>query len=285
MPSLLKSIRSRGYPVALALLSAPAMAAAAPQTVTDTAIVLPSYAETADRVIAAPMIVDAVVRSTARITGAEAVNVPPGFQRLYVTADVQALIRGTETIPARIGYLVDVATDARGRVPNLRRQRVMLFARLIPGRPGEVQLVRRDGQQPWTAGLDQRVRGIVGELLAAGAPPAITGLGNAFHVPGSLPGEGESQIFVLTATGAPVSLSILRRPGEQRRWSVSLGEIVDQAAEPPARDTLLWFRLACGLPAELPAASLAADSAATAAVARDDYRFVLQSLGPCPLRR
>lgn len=285
MRKLPRPARHARYFVALALFAAAPALPAMAQTVTDTAEILPSYAETADRVIGAPMIIDAVVRSTAKITGAEAASVPAGMQRLYVTADVQALIRGTQTVPARIGYLVDMPMDARGRVANLRRQRVVLFARAIPNRPTDVQLIRGDSQQPWSAGLDRRVRGIVGELLAANAPPAVTGLGNAFHVPGSLPGEGETQVFVLTETGAPVSLSILRRPGEQRRWSVSLGEIVDQAAEPPPRDTLLWYRLACGLPAELPASSISADSPETAAIARDDYRFVLQSLGNCPVRR
>ena len=33
--------------------------------------------------------------------------------------------------------------------------------------------------------------------------------GSRFHVAGSLPGEGETQIFVKTADGRPISLSIL----------------------------------------------------------------------------
>ena len=70
--------------------------------------------------------------------------------------------------------------------------------------------------------------------------PAI---GNAFHVAGSLPGEGETQMFLTTADARPVSLSILRRPGEQPRWAVALAEIVDEAAGPPQRDTFLWYRL------------------------------------------
>ena len=111
--------------------------------------------------------------------------------------------------------------------------------------------------------------------------PAITGLGNAFHVPGTLPGEGETQIFVQTATGAPISLSILRRPGEQRRWAVALGEVVDDAAAPPPRDTLLWYRLACGLPRMLPPTSVESEDPANAATAREDYAFVLQQLGAC----
>jgi hypothetical protein len=106
-------------------------------------------------------------------------------------------------------------------------------------------------------------------------------VGAAFHVPGSLPGEGETQIFLQTVDSRPVSLSILRRPGEQPRWSVSLGEIVDEAAGPPARDTLLWYRLACGLPASLPTTTTADLDPAAAAVAREDYAFVLTALGPC----
>src|SRR5207253_7979853 len=100
-------------------------------------------------------------------------------------------------------------------------------------------------------------RRIAADLVAADTPPTITGIGNAFHVPGALPGEGETQIFLTTADNRPVSLSILRRPGEQPRWAVALSEIVDEAAAPPARDTLLWYRLACSLPAALPAASTA----------------------------
>ncbi len=69
---------------------------------------------------------------------------------------------------------------------------------------------------------------------AADAPPRITGIGRAFHVPGSLPGESETQIFLQTADDRPISLTVLRRPGEQPRWSVALTEIVDEAAAPPA---------------------------------------------------
>jgi hypothetical protein len=81
-----------------------------------------------------------------------------------------------------------------------------------------------------------------------GAAPRITGIGRAFHVPGNLPGESETQIFLQTADSRPVSLSVLRRPGETPRWAVALSEIVDEAAVPPAPGTLLWYRLACTLP-------------------------------------
>lgn len=241
----------------------------------------PKYADVATLVLRAPVIVDATIRSAERLKGPEAAGVAAGYARLYVQADVANLIRGAESVPARIGYILDVVPDARGRVPKLRKLRVLLYARAVPRSAGQIQLAGLDGQREWTPALDALTRSITTEVLAPDAPPRITGIGNAFHVPGSLPGEGETQIFLTTADGRPVSLSVLRRPGEQRRWAVALSEIVDEAAGPPRRDTLLWFRLACSLPARLPDMALAAMEADNAAAARDDYQFVLRSLGGC----
>ena len=245
----------------------------------------PGYADLADLVLASPVIADATIRSATRIKGAEATGLAPGLTRFYVEADVAALIRGAAGLPPRVGYLVDVAPDARGRVPKLKKARVLIFARTVPGSPDQLQLSAPDAQLAWTPPLDARVREIGRAALAADAPPAITGVASAFHVAGSLPGEGETQLFLRTADQRPVSLSILRRPGERPRWSVALGEIVDEGAGPPARDTLLWYRLACDLPAALPAESVASLEPADAAIAREDYRFVIESLGPCGRKR
>ena len=243
---------------------------AAAQLVAESGVVLPPYAQIADRVVGAPAILDVRIRSATRIKGPEAANVAAGHQRFYVEADVLALIRADAPLPARVGYVVDVPLDARGRAPKLNKRRVLLFARPVAGQPTMIQLTTLDGQRDWSAELDALIRRIAREVVAPDAPPAITGLGNAFHVPGSLPGEGETQIFVQTANGAPISLSILRRPGEQKRWAVALGEIVDDAAAAPPRDTLLWYRLACGLPRALPATSLADAEPENAAAARED---------------
>lgn len=241
----------------------------------------PHYADLADLVLAAPLIVDATIDSTVRIKGEEALGVAPGMARFYVNADVIALIRGTTGIPKKVGYLVDVPIDSRGDTPRLKHLRVLLFARPVANRPDQLQLVAPDAQRPWSPAADAMVRQIAREAVAPDAPPVITGVGNAFHVPGTLPGEGETQIFLATADGSPVSLSILSRPGQQKRWAVALSEIVDAAAAPPAPDTLLWYRLACALPPQLPESSLEGADPANAAKAREDYRFVLRSLGPC----
>ncbi len=100
-------------------------------------------------------------------------------------------------------------------------------------------------------------RRIIQETISPDAPPEVTGIGNAFHVTGDLPGSGETQIFLTTADNRPVSIGIQRTPGEQPRWSVALSELVGEGAVPPARDTLLWYRLACALPPALPDSSVA----------------------------
>jgi hypothetical protein len=263
-------------------LSAPPFAASKPtQNQASAPAVLPGYATVAGQVLGAPLIIDARIRSAVRIKGAEAANTAPGRARFYIEADVGALIRGSNGVSQRIGYVADLPLTARGREPKLKKQRVLLFARPVAGRPDQVQLTGLDAQRDFSPELDAQVRGIAREVVAADAPPAVTGVGNAFHVPGSLPGEGETQVFLQTANGAPVSLQILRRPGEQPRWSVSLGDIVDESAGPPQPNTLLWYRLACGLPRELPAQSLESADPANAAIAREDYATVLAALGPC----
>lgn len=270
-------------PRSLALLLALAAPAAAQQGPPSPPVVPAAYAyaDLADLTLAAPVIADAVVRSTTRLKGADLAGVAPGRTRLYVEADVTALVRGAGGLPPRVGYLLDVTPDWRGRLPALKKARVLLFARPAPDTPGQLQLVAPDAQLTWTPDADAAVRGIARAALGPDAPPRLTGVREAFHVAGALPGEGETQVFLSTADRRPVSLSVLRRPGERPRWAVALSEIVDEAAAPPPRDSLLWYRLACSLPPALPPASIAGLAPADADAAAADYRFVLAQLGPC----
>jgi len=239
-----------------------------------------SYTRFADLVVAAPTIVDAAIHDVIVLKGPQVAGVQPGFARVYITADVAALIRAPGALPPTIGYIADVPLDARGRIPKLRKLRVLLFAR--PAREaGQIQLVSLDGQQPWSPEADALTRRIATDLVAANAPPAITGVGHAFHTPGALPGEGETQIFLATADGSPISLNVVRTQGEPPRWSPSIGDLADPNAQPPEHGTLLWYRLACGLPPAIPDASLDGVEPADAAAAREDYKVVLDSLGRC----
>ena len=240
------------------------------------------YADLADLALAAPVVAQVQVVRASALSRREAPDVAPDKRRFLFTADVMTLIRAPGQMPAQVSWLADLPNDARGRPPRIaRRTEYLLLAAATPGRPGELRLITPDAQLPYDPATAEQLRAILREASAPDAPPRITGIGRAFHVAGSLPGEGETQIFLQTADDRPISLNILRRPGEQPRWAVALSEIVDDAAAPPAPRTLLWYRLACTLPAQLPPQSLSEAQPDEVEAIRADYRVVIQGLGPC----
>ena len=239
------------------------------------------YADLADLVVVAPMIVRATVRDVIAIDPERVVNPVPGMQRSYIEAETKALIRGSTGLPETIRYVVDLPTDARGRVAKWKKRDVLLFAQPVAPGSGDLQLSAPDGQLEWTADREARVRAIAREAVADGAPPRITGVQSAFHVPGTVIGEGETQIFLATESGAPASITILSREGQEKVWAVSLTDIVDEAARAPRRDTLLWYRLACSLPRRLPEAAIQDGPAQNVSAARRDYDLVVRELGNC----
>ncbi|AUW60376.1 hypothetical protein C1T17_16225 [Sphingobium sp. SCG-1] len=245
-------------------------------------MVLPpsSYADLADLSAVAPVVLIGEISSVIPLKPVQAPGVAAGYRRAFITTKAAGLIRGEGGVAPTLSYLYDIPLDARGKLPKLKKRRVLLFAR--PGaRPGEIQLVAPDAQIDWSPEREATVRSIVSELLSAKAPPKIIGLGDAFHVAGTVQGEGETQMFLRTDSGEPVSLSIVRRPGEEPKWAVALGEIVDEAAATPKPGTLLWYRLACGLPSALPPAAVRTLAVPDAEAARADYQLVVDGLGPC----
>ena len=240
----------------------------------------PTYADLADLALAAPVVAHVRVRDADTLSEREAPTVPEGYRRFLVEAEVVALIRAPGGLPARVSYLVDLPNDARGRAARLRdRTELLVLASAVPGPPDELRLIAPDAQLPYSAAAADSLRAILGEAASAAAPPRITGIGRAFHVPGSLPGESETQIFLQTEDDRPISLTVLRRPGERPRWAVALGEMVDNSAAPPEPETLLWYRLACTLPASLPRQSLSDASPEEARAIAADYRLVIEGLG------
>lgn len=265
---------------ALLILSVPASAQESPPSPAST------YADLADLSLPAPVAAHVRVTRATRLKDEQAAGVPAGRTRFYVEADVVSLIRGPSGMPATLRYLAELPNRADGKAPKLaKKSEHLVLGSPVPGRPDELRLAAPDAQVPWSAAAGDQVRRILSEASAAGAPPRITGIGRAFHAPGALPGESESQIFLQTERGDPVSLSVLRRPGEQPRWGVALGEIVDDSAAPPAPGTLLWYRLACSLPRALPEQSFAGVETGQRRAVAADYALVLERLGPCQRTR
>ena len=248
---------------------------------TNPLVTAPSYAALADLADASEIVLRAQVRRVAEVEPERAPGLAPGQARLYIEARTAALIAGNAPVGESLRYLVDVPLDSRGKVPRLKKADVLLFARSVPGRPGEIRLVGEGAQMLWTEATEARLRPILRELAAADAPPRVTGVRDALSVQGNLVGESETQLFLDTASGDPVSISVVRRPGQEPVWGVSWTEIVDQAARPPQPATLEWYRLACFLPARLPdEANLSRDPEARQR-ADLDYAFVMAQLGAC----
>jgi len=244
-----------------------------------------TFVDLAELVEAAPTIAIVEIADQATVEPERSPGLASGDVRLYLEARTEALLAGRSAVGESLTFLADRALDPRGRAPRLRKQRFIVFATTVPGRPGQLQLVDPKAMFPAEPVLTERVRSVIAAVAANDLPPKVTGVRDVISVPGNLVGESETQMFVETASGAPVSLSVIRRPGMEPSWGVSWSEIVDASARAPAPETVEWYRLACGLPAELPADAFLQEEGRSRQQAREDYRYILQQLGPCERTR
>ena len=244
-----------------------------------------SYADIADLVVVSPLIVDTTVRVVTKIPLEQSVGVPISVQRLLIVADVGALLRGNDGVAGQVRFLLDVPKDAKGKIPKLKKRRYFLLGNKAAGLPGTIRLSRPDALIEWSAGNDALLRAVTKEAVIIDAPQAINGLTSAFHSPGTVIGEGETQIFVEAKSNQIYSLSVFSQPGAPKRWAVSTGEVIDESASAPQPGSLLWYRLACGLPQTLDPKLVETNDGENAMKAQADYRFIIQSLGPCDRKR
>lgn len=244
----------------------------------------PTYADLADLALPANVVVRAQVRKAAALKPEQSPGLATGKVRVYIEARTTALLTGPD-LGESIRFLADVPLDSRGKAPRLNKADVIVIGHTVPERPGELLLSAPDAMLPYSVASEQRLRAILTEKLSPDAPPTIRGVREAMHVAGNLAGEGETQVFLATEGRRPASLSIVRRPGQSPSWGVSFSEIVDQAARPPAPETLAWYRLACFLPSSLPERANISESASDRQAARDDYALAMDNLAPCTRTR
>lgn len=256
----------------------PAFAAPLPPTAGIAAL---SYSDLADLALTGQIVAGVTVAKAERLKGELAPGLTPGKARFLIEATTGMLLRGSDGMPGAVSYIVDVPLDAKGKAPKLKKKRFIVIANRVPSRPLEIRLTSPYSSLDWTQFNESRLRSILTEATSESSRLIITGVGNAFYVPGAIPGESESQIFLTTSDNRPISLTILRRPGEQPQWAVALGDMIDDNAKAPPRETLLWYRLACFLPQRLPGRAIAALSENYANAVREDYRLVLTQLGAC----
>ncbi len=269
-------VLSAGFLYGILTSYAPAQAAAPPPLPEAPTV---SYAYLADLVTGSQTVARLKVKYVKVVPAERVPGLAADRARFFVEAETQALIRGETVVARKVSFLID-GPAARARKPGLAGRIFLAFARTT-GQINQLQLVNSGALVEWSAANEALARKVIADATAAGATPALIGITSAFHSSGAVLGEGETQIFLQTANGTPISLSIVRRPDEQPQFSASLGEIVDDAASLPPAGTMLWYRLACGLPEKLPVRALQGVSAADSAAARNDYAAFRQALAPC----
>jgi len=259
----------------------PLMAGASAQT--DSVPVQPpvaTYADIADLADSSSVVLRAEVRKMVRVEPERAPGVRAGWGRYYIEARTRAMLTGASPQGESLRYLVDMPLDSKGKPPSLKKKQVILFGAAVPGHPSDLRLSAPDAQLAWDPQLEGRVRSVLTEFLAPDSPPRITGVREAIHVPGTLAGEGETQIFLSTANESAAAITVRHSPGAPDSWGVSFSEVAGDGT-PPAPASLAWYRLACFLPNALPKRANLSDTPINRARADADYRMVLGSLGRC----
>lgn len=274
-------LRVFGVFVAFALAGSHASFARADEPFTQN--VVPAYADLADLTESSPLVILGEIRAVIPIAPPVAGQTRARF---YVEARGLEALRGVMPAGQELRYLADIALDAKAKPVIGKKAKVLLYARAVTGGNGELQLVAADAQLGWDAALEARVRAILADFSSPSVPPRITGISMALYQQGDLAGEGETQIFLNTANGAPAAIIVQHKaapagaPGAVR-WTVSFSEVVDASGEPPVTQTPAWYRLACSLPAMLPAAANVGETQEAKDHALGDYLMVVRELGAC----
>ncbi|MGD9664270.1 MAG: hypothetical protein AB7U34_03560 [Novosphingobium sp.] len=241
-----------------------------------------TYADLVDLADEASDIAVIKIRKQAILEPARSPGLRPGYARAYIAGQVQQPMRGSLAVKQSVRYLVDIPALSDGSTRSLKGEQVAVFAREVPGKPSDLQLVSPYAQIPASAGMLQQLQTILDEMAAPDAPPRVRGVRDIISVPGNLTGESETQLFLVTDSQEAPLVSIVRRPGMAPQWGVAWGELVDGTGGPPAPNTLAWHRLACSLPPHIPAGANLGASEEAITQARADYALILRALGPCP---
>jgi hypothetical protein len=150
---------------------------------------LATYADFAALVEQADVVALVEVRDQALVEPARAPGLAPGQARLYIEGRTQALLAGRAALGESLTYLADVPLDAKGKAPKLKKQRFLVFADSVAGRPGELRLVGPSAQVPATPETEQLARTVIAAFAAADVPPPVTGIRDVMSVAGNLAGE------------------------------------------------------------------------------------------------
>lgn len=228
-----------------------------------------------------PVVIEGEVRRVRRIGGRAAADVPAGESRHLVELDLTAALKAPGVLPARAEWL----WQGPGRnAPVAKGAQLQVF--LADPRAGpapevmQYRLIAPDAMRRRTPADDAALRAILGEARQPGAAGLmVTGVSAGFRTEGTVAGRSESQFFLTTTGGRPLTLTVTRTPDAPPAVSVATGDVIAASAQAIQPRTLVWRALSCGLPAQLPdtlAESVAADPGLA-----EDYALARAGLADC----
>ncbi|MFA7440614.1 MAG: hypothetical protein WCZ66_06555 [Sphingomonadaceae bacterium] len=241
-----------------------------------------SWSDLADLAVTAPAVIRVRIDSVKRLSARQAPDVPNGSTRALVSVSLEAALKAPNPLPAQGEWLWQGPAGARGRPPFDRGERMLAFVRPVPGGGPDVQfyqLITPDAQLVWGPQAEADVRDILEQALIPGNQGLmVTGISDGHRSEGNIRGVSESQFFLSTESGRPLTLSVSRAPGQPPTLTVATGDFIDRG-QPIRPQTLVWHALACGLPTELPPNLAAMDGLA------DDYTLARTEIGACARTR
>lgn len=120
-----------------------------------------TYADLADLADATDLVARVQVARIAQVEPERAPGVLPGLGRFYIEADTKALLTAKAPLGEKVEYLVDLDFASGDVPPRLKKREVLVFARRVPERPSELQLVAPDAQLLWSVERETRLRSIL----------------------------------------------------------------------------------------------------------------------------
>jgi hypothetical protein len=277
-------IRNLVYPLIFGAATAFASPLVAQQPIAPPTALMP-YPVAARLYLSSPVVARGLIKGQSRLGKAEAATLPPlppGQGRAMLEVELQTVLKAPDALPAKLKFLWQGPLDAKAKLPNFKKQSLLLF--LTPKTRSGVTgygLSDVNSIRSWSTAEAEQLRAIA---VAAQDPAqrglAIKGVRTAFV---TVPEDGNSAAFVhilfATQSGAPLA-AILENQGG--RWSLrtTLSDL-DQDGVAVQPQSLLWYHMACGLPAQPPELVTRQPSEAEQALATQAWQAMLEQLGPC----
>ncbi len=238
-----------------------------------------SWTDLADLTLASPAVLVATTENAGKLSRKSAPDVPPGEVRALIEARLTAALKAPGILPARGEWLWQGTADAKNRPPFAKGSLVIAFLEPVAsaGSPDiqQYRLTAPHAMQPWSPDTEATVRAILEEATRPeNGGLLVTAVTDGFHSSGTVAGQSESQFFLATESGRPLTLLVEKSPGNAPAVTLATGDMIERAL-PIVPRTLRWRALACGLPAALPP-KLSASPELSA-----DYEAARASIGPC----